>query len=322
MATTYNITGQVVETQTGQSLSNFRVEGWGKDLKCNDLLDVAITNGEGVFDMSFDSDHPDTVGGDAAFPAVYFKVYLGKRLLKSTESKPLLSPKEGKGVSIKIDMPEIRPEGTDRLTSEQALKASEFLRTSDFAGIYSQYVGKAGTSWSLFSDMLVNTAKKFDFQPLKMTGVQEHQIVNQDVEAVRENLKTNNITINKEYAYNPLMDAATMKSFSVLPINLKAGQQVDLYKDRSGKVRYYALAKTSATSLNTAVQLTDTQGLQLNKMEKELAQTKQLVAEKDAQINKLEEELTIIRKDQSEMKALFNSKAFKTMMKEFKPPSV
>lgn len=240
----YEITGRVIDGIKNEGIANLRVEAWDKDIKYNDLLGSSITNADGGFEMSFDSTYFREFAPEDK-PDVFFKVYAGKKLIKSTEEAPIKNAEQQIEVTIVVNMPQfIRPVGKDRLSTEQAFKAAAFFQDSDFRGVYSDFRKKAGTSIGFVSDMVMNTITKFDFEPVRAGRVKEDEIVNIEVDHVKEKLETQNIAVGEVRPYNPAMDAESLKTFKVLPKNLKPGQRVNLYQE-NGKVKYYTLEEKS-----------------------------------------------------------------------------
>jgi hypothetical protein len=305
----FEINGQVIESRTGKPLANLKVEAWDKDLKYNDLLGQTFTDGEGSFSLSFDSTYFREHAPDPR-PDLFFKVFLGKRLLKSDGDKVIHNAGLRTEVTIKVVMPGMRPEGKDRISPAKTLQIAEFLQQSDFMGLYGQVREKAGASFSFISDMLVNTVTKMDLTPLKVGDSKGDNVVNQDVEAARTHLESQHIEVNEVRQYEPKLNARSVSDMSRRPLKLKAGQKVDLYEE-NGKVRYYALAKETTGTTEPAM----AQTAEVNKLKEELKKTRQEAADKDDKITKLQMEMDLLRKDQSEIKALLNSDDMIKMMK-------
>ncbi len=311
----YEITGRVIDGTTKEGVANLRVEAWDQDVKYNDLLGSTITNADGGFNISFDTSYFREYSPDVQ-PDMFFKVFAGKRLVKSTEDAPIKNAKLLENVVIVINMPVfVRPEGKDRVSTEQMMKAAAFFQDSDFLGVYSNFRKKAGTSISLVSDMVMNTITKFDFEPVKVKGVKEDEIVNNDVTHVKGNLENRNIEVAEVREYNPKMNAESFSQYKTLPKNLKTGQRVNLYQE-NGKVKYYSIVPEPATANVTEAKIPDEQKLQLEKMHEELALSKKSLAEKDKQLLQLNKELKTIRENQEKINTLLNSDDFTRLMKK------
>lgn len=300
----YNISGQVINSTTQQGIANLRVEAWDKDNEYYDLLGSTITNMNGGFDISFDSTYFREDIAEAQ-PNVFFKVYAGKRLLKSTEEKPIMNAKGQEVVEIMLDMlGKTRPEGKDRISTAQVFQTATFFRESDFKGVYSEFRKKSETSIGFISDMVMNTITKLDIKPVKVAGVREQNILNQDVDSARTNLSYQKVEVNEVLPYNPKINNESFKNIKVLPTTLKPGQRVDLYEE-NGKVRYYTIVPENRDDSKMIAE----QRLQLQKIQEELNQTNQTIGQKDKEIIKLNTELAAMRKEQENIKKEYiNSK--------------
>jgi hypothetical protein len=310
----FEVTGRVIEAKTGTGLYNLIVEAWDKDEKYDDLLGQTFTNDEGGFTISFDSTYFREYAPDPK-PDLLFKVYRGKKLLKSTGDAVIYNAGLRTEVTIKIDIPEMRPAGKDRVTATQAFKAADFFQQSDFKGVYNQFKSKAGTSLGFLSDMLVNTVSKMDIKPLKVNVNKNENIIGADMETVSRNLESQDISVNEVKVYEPKVDAASLSDFAAFPLNLKAGQKVNLYEE-NGQVRYYSLVKETQPAAPSA----ETRNANVEKLTEELTITKQKVAERDAQLTQLQQEMATMRKDHEQIKTLLQSDAMVKMMKAMNAP--
>lgn len=299
----FEVNGQVIESRSGNPLANLKVEAWDKDVKYNDLLGQTFTDDDGRFNLSFDSTYFREYAPEAR-PDLLFKVFLGKRLLKSSGDKVIYNAGLRTDVTIKIEMPEMRPEGNDRITVEKALKVADFLQQSDFTGLYGQFRKKASISFGFLSDMLLNTVTKLDLTPYKVSDNKIENIIGQDVATASAHLENQNIAINEVKPYEPKFNARSLSDFTKLPVILKAGHKVDLYEE-NGKVRYYSLVEETKNVSGNAAE----QEAEVNKLKEELKITRQEAANKDEKINKLQMEMELLQKDHSEIKTLLNSDA-------------
>lgn len=312
---TYEISGKVIEAKTRQGLYNLVVEAWDKDEKYDDLLAQTFTNDDGGFTMSFDSTYFRDFDPEKN-PDLLFKVFRGKKLLKVTSDSIIKNAGRKTEVTIEINLPDVRKEGKDRVSVEQAYKAANFFQQSDFKGVFNQFKSKAGTSLGFLSDMLMNTVTKLDLKPIKVNSRNEN-IVGQDLHSVTQNLESQNIVVNEVKKYEPSVNAASFSDFTAFPVNLKAGQKVNLYEE-NGKVRYYSLVKEKAVVANVA----HTENTEVANLRNELSMTKQNAADKDEQISKLKEEMNTLRKDHEEIKALLKSDAMVQMLQQVNKPVV
>jgi len=84
----FKITGKVVRSNTKEGIKDLRVEAWDKDLLVNDLVGSAITTEGGVFRIQFDETYFKELFLDHR-PDLFFKIYKGSRLIKTTENSVL-----------------------------------------------------------------------------------------------------------------------------------------------------------------------------------------------------------------------------------------
>jgi len=84
----YKITGKIVNSDSKEGIKGLRVEAWDKDLLMNDMVGSAITGDGGVFRIQFDESYFKELFLDRN-PDLFFKVYKGTKLIKSTEDSVL-----------------------------------------------------------------------------------------------------------------------------------------------------------------------------------------------------------------------------------------
>ena len=84
----FKIKGKVVNRETHEGLRGLRVEAWDKDLLLNDLVGSSLTTENGVFDIQFDESYYKNLFVDRK-PDLFFKVFKGHELIKSTEDSVL-----------------------------------------------------------------------------------------------------------------------------------------------------------------------------------------------------------------------------------------
>jgi hypothetical protein len=317
--TNYEITGRVVNARTDEGLYNLRVEAWDRDEKYNDLLGSAVTDADGGFSIAFDSTYFREYAPDTA-PELFFKIYRGSKMIQSSEQTPIRNAREREEVTIRVDVPGVQSTGRDRVTTAQVFKAADFFRESDFRGVYEQFRGKAGTSLGLIADLVSKTLGGFDFEPIKVRGVRENEVVNRDVATVRRNLESRKIEVNSVRTYEPRLNVATLKSVTTLPFALRAGQRVDLYEE-NGIVRYYALVDRKAIDDQKEGEVIEAQKKQLEEMHRALSETRNDLSRKETEIVRLRDEVEVLRKNHDEIKSMLVSDNLIERLKDLQKPA-
>jgi hypothetical protein len=235
----YRISGQVIEALTRQGVFGLRVEAWDKDEKYHDFLGVATTDGQGNFQISFDETYFREYYPETA-PDVFFKVYQGETLIKSTADSVMVNVRSDCRVTIEVDLPEEPVVGKDRITARQAFRAADFVFKSDFRGLWKETGDKVRVATGFLGDMVKNTLTQMDIQPLKLGPHRSGEVVNRDVNSAREYLAGQNITVNEVLPYKPGLNTASLADISAFPVRLRPEQKVNLYEE-DGVVRYYRI---------------------------------------------------------------------------------
>lgn len=102
---TFRITGRVIDRTTRQGVAGLRVEGRDKDLIFHDLVGSSTTDEQGDFQIEFTESHFKELFLDRQ-PDIFFKVFRGDVLIKSTEDSVLWNVQAGETeVVIEVDVP-------------------------------------------------------------------------------------------------------------------------------------------------------------------------------------------------------------------------
>jgi hypothetical protein len=102
---TWNILGRVIDRKTGIGISGLRVEAWDKDLICDDLVDSAVTDEQGTFQISFNESYFRELFLDRS-PDLFFKIFQENNLIESTENSVLWNIKSGENQMVmEVDKP-------------------------------------------------------------------------------------------------------------------------------------------------------------------------------------------------------------------------
>ncbi len=100
----YNIVGRVISVDDKQGIPGLRVEAWDKDLIFHDLVGSTYTGYMGSFSMTFDSSAFKELFLDR-HPDLFFKVFKGSTLIKSTRDAVLWNVASGETeVVIEVDL--------------------------------------------------------------------------------------------------------------------------------------------------------------------------------------------------------------------------
>lgn len=89
----YQISGKVIDKQTGKGIPGLRIEAWDKDLIIDDLLGMAASDENGFFIIRFEDRYYKEIVLDRR-PDIYFKVYKEDRLLLDTSDHVMWNVKD------------------------------------------------------------------------------------------------------------------------------------------------------------------------------------------------------------------------------------
>lgn len=102
---TYRISGSVIHQTTGQGVAGLCVEAWDKDLIFNDLVGSTVTDAQGTFRIEFNQSYFNELFLDRR-PDLFFKVFRGSQLIKSTEYSVLWNLDIGDtAIAIEVNIP-------------------------------------------------------------------------------------------------------------------------------------------------------------------------------------------------------------------------
>ncbi|MCK5229170.1 MAG: hypothetical protein KAR13_02830, partial [Desulfobulbaceae bacterium] len=145
----FRIDGSVINRQ-GIGVPDLRIEVWDKDLIFDDLVGTAITDKNGCFQIEFSDKFFRECFLDR-HPDLFFKIYRGSQLIKSTEESVLWNVKKREiPVTIEIDVPatdesnEFIVKG-DILQADKSPLVDAFVRAFDKDLRSEQLLGEAHT---------------------------------------------------------------------------------------------------------------------------------------------------------------------------------
>jgi hypothetical protein len=242
MATAYSITGTVIDRKTRQGVTGLRVEAWDRDTRYHDMLGQQMSRSDGGFTFDFDSEYFGDFAPDR-LPDVFFKVFLGKQLLLSTQQASLENLRTtATHVMLEVDMPEAAPAGVDRLSTARAVSGVEFVRQSDFRGVGRETAARFGMVGRVLGRFLVDTLAELELQPLRSPAVQTRDVVGQDVFTAQKNLSAQQVTVSEVREYKAGDPAVAISSVTAIPGRVRPGESVVLHQ-QDGQVKYYSVVR-------------------------------------------------------------------------------
>ena len=313
----YLIRGVVVDRATQRGVRGVKVEAWDRDTRYHDLLGQVVTDDEGRFTIGYDGVFFGDFAPDRS-PDVYFKVYVDARLVLDTLDHPRMNAPAGPmDARLELDMPQLQPQGRDRVTAEQALKAVDWWRASDFKGVAREGGDKARTIGRLLGGLAGRSLADFDWEPVRPKGTRETDIVNQDVNHAQRALALQQVEVTEVKA----VSGGTLDNLRLLkdyPLALKAGDRVTLYEE-GGVVKYYTRADTGGDtqpdsqavaridgdvqSLKAQIRTVDTLRTEVDNLksadsaaDQRLAETAATVDARREEVARLERELNDVRR--------------------------
>lgn len=246
MATTrdneYTINGVVIDRATQRGVRGVRVDAWDRDTRYHDLLGQATTDEDGVFTIGYGSVYFGDFAPDRS-PDVFFKVFLdGREVLSTFDRTQMNVPTGAMRVTLELDMPQLTPQGTDRVSTEQTLKVVEWWSASDFRGVMREGKDKASTLSKLLGAAAGRSFETFDLKPLRPAAVREKAVVNQSVGNAQSALAQQQVEVAEVRTVGSAGSAADLKTLPGYPLTLAPGDRVTLYEE-NGVVKYYTRVK-------------------------------------------------------------------------------
>jgi hypothetical protein len=233
----YIVTGVVVDRMTQRGVAGVIVEAWDRDTKYHDMLGQAATNADGAFVIAFDSDYFGNAAPDRGAD-IFFRAYLDDREVLTTFERPLRNVRPGRhDMRLEIDLPQVQT-GRDRISAEQAIKAVDWWRASDFRGVVTQGFDKTRTIGALAGALVGDAFRNFDFEPVRPRSTRERDIVEQPPDQARTALLQQQVEVTAVKPASTLHDRTQLRTLAEYPVRLRAGDRVTLYEE-NGVVKYY-----------------------------------------------------------------------------------
>jgi len=124
----FKITGRVVNADTKEGIKGLRVEAWDKDLFVNDMVGSAITGEGGVFIIQFDESYFKELFIDRR-PDLFFKVFKGTKLIKSTEDSVLWNV-DREDIEQTIELEDHQDTATSEVTTNKNVSTRSMLQAT------------------------------------------------------------------------------------------------------------------------------------------------------------------------------------------------
>jgi hypothetical protein len=237
LQTEYLIQGVVVYRATQAGVRGVRVDAWDKDTRYHDLLGQSVTDDQGAFTVGFDSAYFGDYAPDHS-PDLFFRVYLDGKEVLNTFDKPIMNAPRGvTEVRLMLDMPQVPPTGTDRVSPELTLKAIDWWQASDFRGAWSEAKDKTSTVGKMLGALAGCAFEHFDFAPIRPQSPREKDIVGQDPNNAQRTLALQGVKVTEVLDVCG-DDGADIGSLRGYPLSLHAQDQVVLYQ-QDGVVKFY-----------------------------------------------------------------------------------
>lgn len=237
---TFRIVGQVTDENTKKGVPGLRVEAWNRDGTDHAVLGSGSTDEQGHFAIAASADPAGAVGG--LLPAV-LKVLDGDKSLPTTGPSAIPDLfSQSSLISLQVQMPVHETERVDRISVPQLLSAVDFIRLSDFSGIFQEGKDRTFAAGNLFIDTLKRTLSQIELEPLQAPSVRNRDVLYQDPTTATQRLGAQGIAVEEVKPYRK--DFESFGTIPSLAANLKKGDRVQLYEE-DGVVKAYGVARSS-----------------------------------------------------------------------------
>jgi hypothetical protein len=288
------VTGQVIDNASDTGLSAVNVEAWDAIGVYQQPLASGKTGADGRFTFEIEPAKYNL----GAMPDLYFKV-LDDSGTELTNTADLITwnAKLQESVTLYIVTDDGSDQGVvDKYNSQELMTMTTFIGQSDFKSVFTEAVGTGTSSLSFVKDMFVNTIGNLQHPPLAV-AVNRSDIVGQNQDAATTTLLNQQINVGQVLPYTPGLNTSCLSLLTAQPLNLKAGQTVNLYQ-QDGVVKFYAIAPGTKQATSSAASCSPGNA--------ELAPG--AVMNKDDQIAQLQQQVADMRKEQDALKAFIQSK--------------
>jgi hypothetical protein len=300
----------VTDTQTKKGLSGLRVEVWNSPAAQHAVLGSAVTDAQGQFDIASVADVPqEPAGGSTGVVPATLRVFQGTQSLAISGQADIPDLFKFKGPAVlQVHPDQPQTELKDHVTVEQVLQGLDFLRQSDFKGLFSEGRTRARSVGSLVTASLTAAARKFVLKPVKPSQVRNSDVVNQDSNTAKRRLDQQQIKVASVQQYQPGL--GTLGDVTSVGATLKPGDTVDLFEE-NGIVKSYRIQRapktgdttklaTDVTSLQGDVHNLQTRTQEIDELKlSQLQQTDTITAlqQKAAMVDQLQAQLAKVQSD-------------------------
>jgi hypothetical protein len=276
----------VTDTKTKQGAPDLRVEAWDHEDPGHTLYGSAVADSSGRFDLSATVNVPQVVTKGVL---ALLKVFQQQQALPATGDttiKDLFSQTAALSLSVTAQ-PQAAPV-TDKVGVSQLLAAVDFVRLSDFKGVFQEGRDRVSAATSVLGDSLKSAIGSVQIKPIKPSAVRTSDVIHQDPATATQRLQSQGIQVTDTKPYTG--DVAGLTTLTSLPLAPKAGQKVELYQ-QNGVVRAYKIVTDTPPKVDPATfgQLQTNVGNLQAQLNARSAQIDQLSAQLTAKSNQVDQ---------------------------------
>jgi hypothetical protein len=299
----FHISGTVTDSTTKKGVPDLRVEVWDRDDQQHTLLGAAVTAARGRFSIAVSAEVPPVVTGGV--PA-FLKVFQQTAPLSAsgdTAIQDLFTQTAPLNLSVDARLTERAP--TDKIALSQVLDAIDFIRLTDFKGLFQEGKDRVSATTSVVGDSLKSAASKVKIGPIRLPKVRTSDVIRQDTATATQRLSAQGVTVTAVKDYKG--DLSSLNLVTSVPVNVKSGDKIELYQ-QNGVVRGYRIVKDTPPPINAVTVgriQNDITSLQ-SKLDAKSAEVDQLQVEltrKSEQVDQLNSQMTALRQAHDQLAA-------------------
>lgn len=277
---TFRIPGNVVDARTNKAGADLRVEAWDRDVAEHILFGSGVTDARGNFVVNA---AVDLQAGVLKPVPVFLKVFDKSKQLDATgdTSIPDLIKFDTK-VSLSVTRAAQEKEETDKISLDQLLSGIDFIRLSDFRGVFQEGRDRTGATAKVVFDAARSGVGKIELKPLRPSEVRNRDIVNQDTATATQRLGQRSVRVTAVKPYK--RGTESLNTITSMARNVKPGDNVELFEE-DGVVRSYRVVKQPGTD-----------NVDVKRLDDQVKLLQGQVAERDKRIESLQTELTGVKR--------------------------